>query len=829
MGYTACHSGPTGGGGYVVQGIQGDDRSLAPYRFSNTVALSGPFVSNVIGVRKNGSWINTSITISTCTKASPARCTATGNNLDNIVRFSATAGAQLTISGATGTGWSTGLNAALYAHRVDNNTFDLYTDPRGVTPLDSTGFGTLGGTITGSLSRPIYSLGIASVTNSSGKARITINLTEPGPLAYYPTFGSSGIANIMFDADPITIIQTSLNSTTQYYAKVSCAGCSNAQFDVYSNSALTAPVPFATLSGTTGFFVVYAETCPDPAGVTLPGPMYTDTGFGSPGSPKVRCVGIRHSSEMESNWPGTGEHAAYPPPATSTEYGNTNKSMLHQIAVGDGMMDMSHVDGSHEILYTISVDRSVSENQIDVVYVRNFGDDPNFVWRGYTNGPKTDTYSLQHSPGWTASGAGIVTPLIFDITTNPPTYYVPAFNGAHSDIVRGASLGLITTANGYLPGSTDDKVDVSISTYVNTSTSTHSSAMTFGSGPSFSWSTLQQSYPGKRNIFSQTAATERVWKSDWDAPNGDYGTGANYLDGAATRTITNISGIVWKVQSLSPINIKVAPIYATAAPYNYFTDKSGPASTIGSGDNGKFCHAYNAGECVGGSSAGDVYIAATSLQTVGSNTTYCYSNDATIGSPCVFGVAPGMGWAIQVRQTPIDTTNTGMRRLTQGFWPGLGQYYASNWVASPDAKWGFFANAPLGQRPRSQEAGSHFFAMKLPPWPTSSDSVNRTQYVQIPVELTGVSGDNIRISFGYGENGDPSKFYCTTRQETCWTSATATPLNPFVFDGETQHKTPCTSGCSISIPAIPGRIVFYQMERSNGDVRPGMIQALAVP
>jgi hypothetical protein len=408
---------------------------------------------------------------------------------------------------------------------------------------------------------------------------------------------------------------------------------------------------------------------------------------------------------------------------------------------------------------------------------------------------------------------------------------VPAFNGAHFDIVKGSSPGLITTASGYLPGAPDDQIDVSISTYINTFSFTHSSRTTFGAGPSFSWSTLQQSYPGKRNIFSQTPSTERVWKSDWDAPNVDSGNaGQNGLDGAATRTITNISGIVWKVQPLSPINIKVAPVYATAAPYNYFTDKSGPASTIGSGDNGKFCHAYNAGECVGGSSAGDVYIAATSLQTVGSNTTYCYSNDVTIGSPCVFGVTPGMGWAIQVRQTPIDTTNTGTRRLTQGFWPGLGQYYASNWSASPDAKWGFYAGTPLGQRPRSQEAGSHFFAMKLPPWPTTTDSIDRTKYVSIPIALSGTSGDQIRAAFGYGENGDPSKFYCTTRQETCWTSSAPTPLSPFIFAGETQNKTPCNSSCSVSIPAIPGRILFYQLERSNGtDVRPGVIQALAVP
>jgi hypothetical protein len=291
-----------------------------------------------------------------------------------------------------------------------------------------------------------------------------------------------------------------------------------------------------------------------------------------------------------------------------------------------------------------------------------------------------------------------------------------------------------------------------------------------------------------------------------------------------------VSGIVWKIQSLSAINIKVAPIYAAAPPYNYFADKSGPSSSIGSGDNGKFCHAYNAGECVAGSSAGDIYIAATTLQSIGAASTQCLSNDATFGSPCVFGLWPGMGWAMQIRQTPVDTNATGMRRISTGFWPALGQYYAYNWVASPDAKWGFFAGNPVGQRPKSGEDGSNFFAMKLPPWPNIVDSVNRSNYVSIDQGFSGTSGDQIRIAFGYGENGDSSKFYCTTRQETCWTSSAPTPLSPFVFDGETQHKTPCGSGCSVSIPAIPGRIVFYQIERSNGtDVRLGPIQALPVP
>jgi hypothetical protein len=100
----------------------------------------------------------------------------------------------------------------------------------------------------------------------------------------------------------------------------------------------------------------------------------------------------------------------------------------------------------------------------------------------------------------------------------------------------------------------------------------------------------------------------------------------------------------------------------------------------------------------------------------------------------------------------------------------------------------------------------------------------------VAVSVAGSSGDLVRVAFGYAENGAPSSLFCTTRQETCWTSSTATSSNPYVFAGEAQAKTPCGSGCTISIPAIPGRVVYYQTERTNGTtVTAGPLQSVAVP
>ena len=70
----------------------------------------------------------------------------------------------------------------------------------------------------------------------------------------------------------------------------------------------------------------------------------------------------------------------------------------------------------------------------------------------------------------------------------------------------------------------------------------------------------------------------------------------------------------------------------------------------------------------------------------------------------------------------------------------------------------------------------------------------------------------MRVAFGYAENGSPENFYCTSRAEACYTSGTATASNPFVFASESQSFFPCTGLCQVPIPAIPGRVLYYQVQ-----------------
>jgi hypothetical protein len=828
--YSTCHFSAQGVSGYSFTSVSAASSQLGPVAFSPTgVTLGGPFVSQGAAVARAGTFSGWSISVTAATNASPVVLTSTNNNLDNLTGFKPFAGAQIQCSGGSGA-WAA-INGTFYAHRIDNNTFSLYADPQGATPLNASSFGTLTGAISCSMNPPIYNLILSGISNVSGHARAAVNTSSQGYNAYFPS-----TTLVARDGDPIALTSHYLTDTTQYYAKVSCSGCSANQFDIYLDKALTQPASYTQVNGTPAGtqFAVFAETCPDPATLSLPGPLYEDTGIGTSAARKVRCVTIRLNTEACSDYPHAGEQAKYPCASDPT---NPNRSMLHQINVGDGFSDLSHFGNNHEILMVLKVDRSAGENQIDVTLLRSYGDDPVFGWRGAT-GP-TDFWALQHSPGWTLWAENTIAQI--SINPGPPIKYavLPGI-GVHYDIVPGSAPGRLTTAIGYQTGVPDDAVDETFAQFSSQPfTQNHNSFPFFASSLLYTAANNYESYPSKRIRYNQTPIGEQSWKGDWMAINAAFGNGRNNGDGIGwTRTLTNIAGtsydpgratsIVYKIPTINTaIDIKIAPVLMTDVPHTYFVDKSGPASLITDADRGKFCVAFLSGECRPGSAPGDVFFAGAGFYDAGQ----CLANDSTLGSPCAFGLWPGAGWAVQVRQTPMDTNATGVRRLTMGWWLTPNHYSFSNWITTPDGKWGLFSNNPIGGRARHGEygAGMHWFAMKLPPWPVT-DSTNRTAFVNIPVKLSGVPGDRIRIAFGYGENGNPANFYCVARQETCWTSASPSSASPFLFAGETQIPTACDNGCSVAIPAIAGRILFYEIERRNGsNVTALPLQAVAVP
>jgi hypothetical protein len=102
----------------------------------------------------------------------------------------------------------------------------------------------------------------------------------------------------------------------------------------------------------------------------------------------------------------------------------------------------------------------------------------------------------------------------------------------------------------------------------------------------------------------------------------------------------------------------------------------------------------------------------------------------------------------------------------------------------------------------------------LPPLP-DADGVSRNTFIPVPVVIDPPPGLPVRsavVEFGYVENGAAGGYYCTSRQETCVAaSALLNVTTPFSFEQtETYAPVSCAHGCTITIPAISQRALYYR-------------------
>ncbi len=258
---------------------------------------------------------------------------------------------------------------------------------------------------------------------------------------------------------------------------------------------------------------------------------------------------------------------------------------------------------------------------------------------------------------------------------------------------------------------------------------------------------------------------------------------------------------IYDVTSPFGLDIKRVPL-AVWAGNNLFLDKSGPGSALSvPQDVWKYCVSYLAGECVSGSPAGHIYMVVNEAVTNGQCGGYYGFN-----VPCVLPANADFSNNIQVGYDKRDPTGTYWRRLTMAMagWARNVDGF-TNARATPDGSWAIVIGHWLdGLDPA-------YLAVKLPPWPTDF-STNQGQFITVPVTVEAIPGvAKARIRFGYGENGAPGSYYCTSRQEACTTSGT-----PFAYASEAQSDTPCGNGCVIGVPGIPRRVMYYEVDGLNG-------------
>jgi hypothetical protein len=254
----------------------------------------------------------------------------------------------------------------------------------------------------------------------------------------------------------------------------------------------------------------------------------------------------------------------------------------------------------------------------------------------------------------------------------------------------------------------------------------------------------------------------------------------------------------------------------------------------GTADAYKYCIARKAGECRAASSQGDMYMNCpwaqpgindhrdTSYYGCGSTARVPNNEGGLANDLCFNDAGSFLNGVIQYGYvSAFDLAGAQSRMLTKGLIRYRNNDVNMNVRTLPDGSWLLFASVAL--------AGSNneILAGKMPPYP-AMDSVSRGTFVPMVLSLVppnDIPVDNALVQFGYAENGAAGQFYCTSRHEACLAVAAAVPADPFKFPSDGADGTAagitgvrCVSGCSVAIPGIPQRLVYYQVQyRDSGN------------
>jgi hypothetical protein len=236
-------------------------------------------------------------------------------------------------------------------------------------------------------------------------------------------------------------------------------------------------------------------------------------------------------------------------------------------------------------------------------------------------------------------------------------------------------------------------------------------------------------------------------------------------------------------------------------------DVSGPSSDITAAQD-TYCYAVTANECLAGSVAGDIYINAPFV-----SAGQCVYPGVAVqpddrNAICIFdNQMTGNVWQIGVAGEDM----TGSRYRTTGNLFSRWNQHGVFWnVLTPATGTVMFSQARW-----LDGVGNEDLITVLPPFP-APDTTARNTFVNVPVLVTpppGAQVDNVVVEFGYAENGDPTKFFCSSRQEACVAvSGSVNASNPYSFEYSESYQGFHCSGrsCVVTIPALPQRVVYYR-------------------
>lgn len=521
------------------------------------------------------------------------------------------------------------------------------------------------------------------------------------------------------------------------------------------------------------------------------------------------CVTFR--SEMAcSHTPNAAEKLKWPCET------NPAWSELQQVAPGDGLLVLNG-NSTVETLLVISV-KSLGAGNYEFTAVRGTTTKGARVapngWTAYAVPPLTDCSPLTTcTPGF-----GLwykLTDTTFQWRGDPRAF------GGHSDLGNGPKPG---TNNYCITGLC--RYNVPFEQQIGDQFAT---AKIFGEG-SFAGvpgKIAMQGYPSLHQLNAPPA--EQVWMANYRHLNPSFGAGGEVAAAVGKVAYSLLPGTrgVYKFTSISgDVHYKQVPVIAYAG-YHLLKEISSPATgdIITDSTPWKYCVVLKAGECRSGSAVNEVYVSVP--QGLIDSSQNCISNWYDDNYPCVFTPPAKAGFIVQEGISKDDPNGTNWRRITMGL-SGYGrQYEFATFIPDPTGSWGFTQGYWLdGVR-------NDLLIAKLPPWPNPQEvTVNRTNFIPQSVQIGANQNlTGARVRFGYTENGNVNDFFCTARQEACVTAGSASSAaTPYWFIGENQGWQPCTSGCTISVPAIPGRVLFYAVDRQDGagNTIPGTPQVVVV-
>jgi len=329
--------------------------------------------------------------------------------------------------------------------------------------------------------------------------------------------------------------------------------------------------------------------------------------------------------------------------------------------------------------------------------------------------------------------------------------------------------------------------------------------------------------------------------------------GGSFGIGDPSTPATNVGGNVWKFAAGARLLHRTQlPTIAFCGP-NPLQDISGAGSNI-SNPPYTYCVVDRAGECRSGSAAGEVYANCPNVAQPNCVFPGIAASGNGLVDLCIGDAGPYM---TQLTETSLkgvaDTTGAGTRVFTHAFqifrWHDV--FLNPRPLVTPDVSglasdgsaWMFFATPSFtsvsytaAQIQAAQglygKSSGQVFLVRLPPLPGPS-TLARNDFlptaVTVPPPPSGVASDNAVVQFGYAENGAASKLYCTSRQEACVKGAQTG--NSYNFLSDTVSGVPCAGGCTITLPMIPQRAMYYQVQYRSGSgiVASGPLQVITEP